>query len=333
MQRLEDFSTALRKELSDAYYSEALGDHTCIYATGSGGRLEMHDGSDLDVFLVRFDGEGSRRQAALLQSAVVRAMDSCHFPPPSQDGRFLALHSGNEFIDLLGTPEDDEQNKLTARMLLLLESRPLKDSEKVYDHLVEQVLGEYWRQSPKRPDDFIPRVLTNDIIRYWRILLLNHESNLRQKSKKRDRKNLTADEKAFEDTIERRRSSYKLRFARCVTCFASLSYLLALVKYEKPPVLIESVRKMVGLTPLERLDAVAAMSGDATIRANVASLRSLYTAFLEDSATSPDEMGKRLADETWWQDHSDSADDFVQGVFDLVMGLQKDNPLFRYVVV
>ena len=31
------------------------------------------------------------------------------------------------------------------------------------------------------PNDYLPFVLVNDIIRYWRIVLLSHESRLRKK--------------------------------------------------------------------------------------------------------------------------------------------------------
>jgi hypothetical protein len=332
--RVEEFSTALARELSD-YDAEALGDHSCIYTTGSGGRLEMHSGSDLDVFLVRIEGSTSHIQAALLQSAVIRAMDSCRLPRPSQDGRFLTLHSAQEFIDLLGTPEDDERNKLTARMLLLLESRPIQGSVDGYIRLVGKVLEAYWDQSSKRVDtgDFLPIVLTNDIIRYWRILLLNHESNLREKSKKREKLGLPISETERQSTLDRRRSSYKLRFARCNTCFASLSYLLALVKFRHPPVLMESVHEMVNLTPLERLAAVGKMTDDTGIRDNLERLRLLYAGFLEASAVNDDEMAKQLANDAWWQEHGSNAAAFMKGMFDLVMSLREDNPLFRYVVV
>ena len=43
----------------------------------------------------------------------------------SGDGRYLVHYSVDEFTKALGTPEDDVANTFTARLLLLLESRPL----------------------------------------------------------------------------------------------------------------------------------------------------------------------------------------------------------------
>lgn len=332
-ERLAAYAKALHEELGK-FRAEAMGEHSCIYATGSGGRLEMHADSDLDVFLVRIDGESSRRQSALLQSAVVRAMDACALPKPSQDGRFLIIHEGKDFVDRLGSPEDDGKNKLTARMLLILESRPLQGSEDAYDRLLQSVLDAYWQHASDRADDFMPIVLTNDIIRYWRIVLLNHEANLREKSQKIDQdEELTEESKRIRKLVARRRSSYKLRFARCLICFASLAYLLAQVKFQGTPLDKASARRMVALTPLERLLAVAGISGDPGLVSMVEGLRSSYAAFLHASAASEEEMDRRLADESWWKEQSVLAEKFVEGIFELVMELRSDNPLFRYVVV
>jgi hypothetical protein len=42
------------------------------------------------------------------------------------------------------------------------------------DRLVDSVLDAYWKDAEGHNEDYQPFVLLNDIVRYWRILLLNH---------------------------------------------------------------------------------------------------------------------------------------------------------------
>lgn len=325
--RLEEFEVSLRRVLEEDL-DRVLGDHTCVFATGSGGRLEMGEASDLDVFLVRVNGDKSRIDEVLLQAAVIRAMAACGLPAPSRDALFLSLHTAAEFEEHLGSPEDDELNKLTPRMLLLLESRPVLDPT-VYRALVDRVLGLYWKDEVGHEESFLPIFLVNDIVRYWRIILLNHESNLRSAAtKRRTREKPTAEFEAYMRR-ERRRSAYKLRFPRALTCFASLAYLLALAKVGGAPIGREKVLEMVDLTPLERLGRVASMLNDP----GVGELRKMYRQYLERMDRPRERVDRDFADDDSARGLRSEAERFVRGVFDLIMALQDGNPLFRYVVV
>jgi hypothetical protein len=183
--RLKSFSTRLSGHLSEAEHASAVGDHTCVYVTGSGGRLEMSEASDLDAFVLRDQRKlaASDLDTVLIQSAILRASRDSKFEDPSADGRFLRMHTLNGMIAKLGEPEDDSENTFTARMLLLLESRPLLGDD-AYQAAVSSIVDEYWgRYQSEHASDYLPLVLLNDIGRYWRVLLLNHEAIVQGKSR------------------------------------------------------------------------------------------------------------------------------------------------------
>ena len=76
--------------------------------------------------------------------------------------------------EVLGSPEDDGLNAFTARMLLLLESRPVYNAER-YRRILKAVIGFYYRDFSDHSEHFRPTFLINDILRFWRTLTLNYE--------------------------------------------------------------------------------------------------------------------------------------------------------------
>jgi predicted nucleotidyltransferase len=113
----------------------------CVYATGSYGRLEAWDGSDADLFFLYDDADESQRipwtTFARLSARLIDVTEEMGFPPFSGDGKYLEVQYVAEMENVLGSPQDDSLNVFTARMLLLLESRPVYD-EAVYDRLLER---------------------------------------------------------------------------------------------------------------------------------------------------------------------------------------------------
>ena len=93
----------------------------CIYVTGSFGRLEASEHSDLDVFFIH---EGScvrdavpRIRKTLLDADLIRAAQDLEFPDRfSNDGQYLKIHYINDILDNLGGPRDDFNNHFTARL-------------------------------------------------------------------------------------------------------------------------------------------------------------------------------------------------------------------------
>ena len=143
----------LEQDLKDA---EALADgKACVYATGSFGRRESGTHSDLDLFIVgkadgkvRPDGKQgsllSRLDEICIKADLIEVTRKLGIPEFSGDGRYLTHYSVNDFTKTLGTPEDDVTNTFTARLLLLLESRPLVEPA-VYGDIIGEVIAAYWR--------------------------------------------------------------------------------------------------------------------------------------------------------------------------------------------
>lgn len=145
-----------------------VSEKACVYATGSFGRCEASEHSDLDLFIAgksermtRDDGSTEFGQRNLLnhldeicvQSELIKASRSLGFPEFSGDGRYLDHHSVYEFTSTLGTERDDVANTFTARLLLLLESRPLLE-DAVYAEIVKDVIDSYWRDYKDHQADF-----------------------------------------------------------------------------------------------------------------------------------------------------------------------------------
>ncbi len=306
--------------------SDVIGNHTCIYVVGSGGRAEFARQSDLDLFVVRVGKEASRLDAALLQAAILKASRKTPFPDPSGDGEWLKLHTVERFVRLLGSPEDDTENTLTARALLLLESCPVL-GRVAYDRIIDTVISAYWTNVSAHPRDYQPVLLINDIVRYWRILLLNCEArNIRQREKE-------ASPAARE--ANRRLSSYKLRFSRCLTCYSALAYLLALTGSDRSPhVAKKHVREMVGLSPLERLEWVRERAGAILdVPTLVDRLLSSYLGFLAVADRGKLELERRFCEAEFRTDRSCEAREFGETMFQLISRLGQRSPLFRWIVV
>jgi len=148
----------LRKELAAA---EKLADQkACVYATGSFGRGEASKHSDLDLFIV---GRGSKNPRELsriteicIEADLIEATQRLGIPEFSGDGKYLVHLSEQELIETLGEPEDDASNTFTARLLLLLESKPLLGVT-IYEKAIENLsrrIGEITqstRTSSSRP--------------------------------------------------------------------------------------------------------------------------------------------------------------------------------------
>lgn len=169
--KLEALEQSFRTHLgADA---ERILRDTCVYVVGSGGRGEMSAHSDADLFVARLNRAPSENDAFMVQRAIARALFELKLPDPSQGGGFLRMHTATGLCERMGTPDDDASNTLTARMLLLLESRSLVEKP-TYETLIKKVIETYWQNAKGHETNYQPFVLVNDIVRYWRILLLNY---------------------------------------------------------------------------------------------------------------------------------------------------------------
>jgi len=288
---------AIQGELGDA--EEIAGGKACVYATGSFGRGEGCEHSDLDLFVLglskpdeKDNGGGgqptevrafSRLDEIRLKARLIEASRKTNFPEFSGDGEYLVHYPVHDLVKNLGTREDDSTNTFTARLLLLLESRPLV-GQRVYEAVVQRVVKCYWRNYEGHEDRFIPGYLVNDVLRLWRTFCVNYEA--------------TTEERPAEKRAKRQLKNYKLRHSRLLTCYSGLAYLLGVYEANET-VRIEDAVAMVQASPTERLSWIAKQFAAAS--SDVDEVLSIYGRFLERTAANEDELiaqitrGERLS--------------------------------------
>jgi hypothetical protein len=267
----------LRSAFAGAELKEERYPNVTVYATGSLGRAEIGEHSDLDVFIIDCGSDEDRLRnldRIELLAALIEASRGAGFREFSGDGQFLEVHRLEDLQTFLGTRQDEHRNVFTARMLLLMESRCLL-GRGCYDQAVEQMLDMYWRDD-KAGRPFVPTFLINDILRYWRVLCLSYES----------------EEARGRDWADRRLANLKLRFNRAWLCFNALAYLLFGVVDDNAP--REHARRLASRTPVERLVEIAAAVPDA--RRPIERLLALYADFLRQSG------GTKAQNLTWVSD-------------------------------
>lgn len=294
-------------------------DGVTVYAVGSYGRGEASNRSDLDLFVMQDDRRSPRLgqlQQMELFSHLVDVARSMHFPPFSNDGEYLKVHSLTEMCRDLGSAQDDTTNAFTARMLLLLESRPIVGA-KAYGEIIAAILAEYWRDYSDHAADFRPIFLLNDVMRYWKTLCLNYES------KRNEPEAVTAVDKA-----KQHRKDLKLKYSRLLICFG-LVIPLATGRFRSAT----EVRKLLELTPLERLERAAGSDADAGQL--VRHVKDSYVAFLK-SDDDPDVLLRSLRRDATWRKEFVKGNAFAEQVFQLLMRCASTSGtknFLRYVVV
>ena len=171
--RLDQF----RRAVNECEWSK-VNDNMCIYATGSYGRLEATEFSDLDIFLMNNDynqNNITNIESILVKSDLIKISRSLGFPDFSGDGEYLKFYSLKSMIEMMGSPDDDYKNYFTARMLLMLESKPIYNHVG-YENVLTEIIESYFRDYYEHSGDFRPIFVLNDIVRYWKTLCLNYEN-------------------------------------------------------------------------------------------------------------------------------------------------------------
>lgn len=322
LKQRNDFSRGridrVRARLNELGAGDILGENGVVYATGSMARGDASTHSDLDAFIIsRKDGERralSKLDSIRLKAKLIEVIREEGLPDFSDDGKFLTVHTIDEMLEKLGTAEDDYENLFTARMLLLLESVPLLGDVE-YANVMRQVVEKYWKDYVGNEQAFLPIFLTNDVIRYWKVLCLNYEAST-----------------SNEPEPKRRHQNYKLKFSRVLTCYSAIVYLLFLVKRNER-VTPEDALAMAGMKPLERLIAVAKAMNEDKIDASVTRLLSLYEGFLRTTDSPKDEIRSLFADDAYNASRREEATPFGDEMFNLMRHVGEDTPLYRYLVV
>ena len=310
-----------------------MTDGTEDYATGSFGRCEASEHSDLDLFIAgksekiaRGDGSGedfgqrnllNHLDEICVQAELIQAARGLGFPEFSGDGRYLDHHSVYEFTNTLGTEKDDVANTFTARLLLLLESKPLLE-DAVYNEIVQNVIESYWRDYEDHQDSFMPAFLANDILRIWRTFCVNYEARTeRQPEAKKANGKL---------------KNYKLKHSRLLTCYSALLYLLAVYKSRKS-VTPSDALAMTKLTPTERLEWLRDQPDLGGSKSTVENLLSQYNRFLETTNFNEEELVRRFIDKDTGRKYMEAAHEFGDSMFQALTIIGGGGKFHRLLVV
>ncbi len=309
----------LQKELRGA--EKLAAKKACVYATGSFGRDEASKYSDLDLFIVG-RGEKNRRELSRLEEICVKAdlieaIQKLGIPKFSNDGEYLVHYTEQELIETIGKPQDDASNTFTARLLMLLESKPLL-GEGIYETAIANVIASYWRDYSDHKNEFIPAFLANDILRLWRTFCVNYEARtLREPEAER---------------AKRKAKNYKLKHSRLLTCYSALLYLLAIYVAKKtvPP---DDAISMTRLSPTARLEWLLGREDLAAAHKTVRDLLDCYERFLGATDYSAEELAARFLDSAKGKEYSLSANKLGDLTFEAIEIIGQRCAFHRVLVV
>lgn len=316
------YASARLKKLQDALGGETLTKGVaCVYVTGSYGREEAGENSDVDLFITGTAGQNDERDFKVLdeiclKADLIKATRAVGFDELSKDGEYLQHHSIAQLVRGLGKPDDDAKNTFTARLLLLLESRVLI-GQAVYEKAISKTIESYWGDFEDHRDEFIPAFLVNDILRLWRTFCVNYEARTKSESD--------------DDKAKRKLKNYKLKHSRLLTCYSAIAHLLA-VHRDKRTVTPDDALTMTLLTPTERIEnLVSTFRADTT---RVGDVLERYESFLRATDEPEPELVQAFQnDPEFSRTRFEEARLFGDAVAALLSGLGEGNRLYRILVV
>jgi len=247
-----DFSyeklTQINKEFNLLFKSESFS----IVVSGSYGRMEACDESDLDYMILSDDIDDSA--IAEIRDNIEKVATELNINLPNITGVFSKTIKVNDLIDKTGS-QDDYLCHLAQRMLLLMETKPIYN-KRVFEFTVNKVFSNYLtmvRDEPEKEALF----LLNDLIRYFRSIAVNYEFNF------------------WKDNDKWAIRNVKLRHSRVLIYAGLLLLILNSSKYRKNK--YEYLSNRILLTPIEKIIDVYLDNNDY----NFLKLLDIYDIFLE----------------------------------------------------
>lgn len=208
----ENYSLIRLKEISNRVKEiEQLGkNQLCIYTTGSYGRLEASENSDLDLFFLDsdIDHPTSNIDKTLINADVIKIC------------RLMSLPGLAKMVDILQfiVFKILRMNLEAQTMIIIIISQPecycyLRVNLFIMTYYTKNVLNKiinpYFIDFHDHSQSFKPIFLTNDIIRFWKTLCLNYEHRRKRKS---------VEEEGGNKNVSHSKN-LKLQFSRKLTCF------------------------------------------------------------------------------------------------------------------
>ena len=167
----EEKVSCIRKRLENAHLP--LQNDDMILVCGSYARGEASEQSDLDYFLISDENFGDSAK-----NEVLGVLDDLQIRRPAEGGPFgnaaedeISTYTCDDILNPIGG-EDDSNNRITRRILLLLEGDWLVNEEGLHK-LRGQILERYIQNTIT--DHQLALFLLNDVIRYWRTMTVDYE--------------------------------------------------------------------------------------------------------------------------------------------------------------
>ena len=293
----------------------------CVYTTGSYGRLEASSNSDIDLFFLdtNNDEQTSNLDKTLINSEIIKICRNLNLPEFSKDGLYLNSLWIKDMKKYLGSASDDYYNYFTARMLLLLESRPIYNNE-LYEKSLDEIINCYFVDFHDHTVNFKPIFLTNDIIRFWKTLCLNYEH--RRITKKEEKTlDIPDNEKLVSHT-----KNLKLKFSRKLTCF---SFILKLLDLDKT-ITQDDIKKIVLQTPIERLQSLK--NNSVEVSSKIQKALNSYQWFIDKTQVPSNEMLSWISDRNERDDAFERSRQFGQEIFEILEVVDKQNILPKLLI-
>ncbi len=200
-----------------------------VVACGSFARREACESSDLDYFVIARDLEGDASWEPALRDAIAGIVPV----EPARGGPFAHVERLPEMVRNIGG-QDDTNQRLTRRMLLLLEGEPLNDVagfRTARRALLERYIA------PRVGDDMLPLFLLNELIRYYRTIAVDYEFKTGEADKPWGLRNL------------------KLVFSRKLL-YASGLFAIAATREGGSQAKVARLEALLDLTPIDRMAAI-----------------------------------------------------------------------------
>jgi predicted nucleotidyltransferase len=313
----KDQISLLRSELSNIEELRRI-ERLTVFVAGSYARNEASKFSDIDLFFV-LDGYVKNIPSPNIYTMrafakIIEKADALGFPAFSNDGEFLKLIEAPEMARELGGRDDDHLNYFTARMLMLLESKPVYDSN-TYDHILREIVASYFRDYTHHPKDFRPVFLINDILRFWKTLCLNYEHKRNQPETDRDRK------------VKQKIKNFKLKFSRLLTCFGSIASIIDLPANSGPDEIINVGQ----LSPLDRLRKT--VGARPVLAENFRSIEKEYAWFLETTNVHENALLETFHAKEFREEAFRRSEIFGDAMFKIVSKIGEDTGYTRYLII
>lgn len=290
-----------------------------IVCAGSFARLEGSEYSDIDIFFFcntpKKEISCPRTKELKIFGELIHLIEELDYPPFSADSKFLEIIHTDEIQYTLGSSLDDHKNHFTARMLLLLESKCLYNHDN-YNEAIKTLVSWYYKDFPTHKEVFYPTFLINDIMRYWKTLLLNYEN----KRSLNDGANSGYD--ITKEKIKHKIKNFKLKFSRATTCFATIAIIGSIDEVIKEEKLIKIIEK----TPMQRLEEIKEIRPE--VCKEIDELLDLYSWFIAMTGKSSDDLEQEFSDEENRNEFFRKALHYGDKIFVLLNKVAKDKDDF-----